>query len=160
MPVQGVVLVGLSASVWVGAGRQAAGRLGGCGQGSDGGEPAEEQVGPGPAGGGSQGGCAGAVDDPGGHGEQPGADGAGDGECFDWFADGGRPADEVVGQHGGLQPGGVGGEVAGGAVFEPGAFFEVSDRQFDAGVLTVEGVDLDRAAVKVGEKPEVPPVRP
>ena len=54
-----------------------------------------------------------------------------------------RPADEVVGQHGALQPGGVGGEVAGGAVFEPGAFFEVADGQLDAGVLTVEGVDLD-----------------
>ena len=43
---------------------------------------------------------------------------------------------------------------------QPGAFFEVGYGQLDAGVLTVERVDLDGGAVQVGEKPEVPPVRP
>ena len=45
-------------------------------------------------------------------------------------------------------------------MFESGAFFEVADGQFDAGVLTVEGVDLDRGAVQVGQEGEVPPVGP
>ena len=42
---------------------------------------------------------------------------------------------------------------------EPGAFFEVAYGQFDAGVGTVKGVDLDGGALQVGEKPEVPPVQ-
>ena len=43
---------------------------------------------------------------------------------------------------------------------KPGAFFEVAYGQLDAGVLTVERVDLDGGAVQVGEKAEVSPVRP
>ena len=48
---QGFVAVRVvGAWVGVGAGRYAAGVSGGCGEGSDGGEPLVEQVGPGPAG--------------------------------------------------------------------------------------------------------------
>ena len=45
-------------------------------------------------------------------------------------------------------------------MLEPGSLLEVAYGQFDAGVSTVEGVDLDGGAVQVGEEPEVPPVRP
>jgi hypothetical protein len=51
-------------------------------------------------------------------------------------------------------------EVPGRDVFEPGALFEVADREFDDGVLTVELVDVDGGAVEVGEEPAVSPVGP
>ena len=75
-------------------------------------------------------------------------------------ADGGSPADEVVGQHGALQPGGVGRKVARRAVLQPSSFFEVADGEFDAGVGPVEGVDLGGVAVEVGQEREVTPVGP
>ena len=81
---------------------------------------------------------------------------------FDWsgFAEDDGPADEVVGEHGAVQPRPVGGEVARRDVFETGAFFEVADGELDHGVLAVEGVDGDGVAGQVGEEPEVPPVGP
>ncbi len=78
---------------------------------------------------------AGAVDQAVGDGQQLEADGAGPGEPLGGFRlrQGGGPADEIVGQDGALQPGGVGREVARGAVLQPGSFFEVPDGEFDAG---------------------------
>ncbi len=45
-------------------------------------------------------------------------------------------------------------------MFEPGAFFEVADRELDNGVSTMELVDIDSGAVEIGEEPEVAPVGP
>ena len=70
------------------------------------------------------------------------------------------PADQVVGEHGALQPGRVGVEVAGGNVVESGALFQVTDGEFADGVVTVEPVDVDGVTVEVGQEGVVPPVRP
>ena len=51
-------------------------------------------------------------------------------------------------------------EVPGWDVLESGTVFEVADREFDDGVLTMELVDIDGGAVEVGEEPEVAPVGP
>ena len=51
-------------------------------------------------------------------------------------------------------------KLPGGAVLQPGAFFEVADGELDAGVGPVEGVDVDGGAVEVGEEAEVAPVGP
>ena len=70
------------------------------------------------------------------------------------------PADHVVREDCALQPCRVRVEVAGRDVLEAGAFFEIADREFDHGVLTVELVELDSGGVEVGEEPEVSPVGP
>ena len=75
-------------------------------------------------------------------------------------AEDGGPADQVVGEHGALQPGRVGVEVAGGDMVESGAFFEVADGELDDGVVTVEPVDVDGVTVEIGEEGVVPPVGP
>lgn len=84
---------------------------------------------------------------------------------INWFSTRTRPAiavpaDHVVSEDGALQPNAVGVEVAGRDVLESAALFEVADREFDNGVLTVELVEFDGGAVEVGEEPEVAPVRP
>ena len=105
---------------------------------------------------------AAAVDEPAGELEEPGADGAGDGELFGGVhvAESGGPADQVVGEHGAGEPGGVGEELTGRAVLEPGAFFEVADGELDGGVVAVELVDLDGGQVEVGDERVVAPVGP
>ena len=83
------------------------------------------------------------VDEPAGDREEPGAGGAGDDELIvdaDIAEDAG-PADQVVGEHGALQPGGVGVEVPGWDVFETGAFFEVADRELDHGVPAMDQIN-------------------
>ncbi len=64
-------------------------------------------------------------------------------------------------ERGAGQPGAIGGEVTGRHVLEPGAFFEVADREFDYGMVTVELVSVDCAALTVaGDERMVAPVRP
>ena len=75
-------------------------------------------------------------------------------------AEAGGPADEVVGEHGAAEPGGVGEEPARGAVLEPGAVFEVADGELDGGVVAVELVDVDGRQVEVGDEGVVTPVGP
>jgi hypothetical protein len=72
----------------------------------------------------------------------------------------GGPAGEVVGEHGAGEPGGVGEEPTGWAVFESGTVFEVTDRQLDAGVVAVELVDGGGAELDVGDEGVVSPVGP
>jgi hypothetical protein len=36
-------------------------------------------------------------------------------------------------------------------VFEPGAFFEIADVEFDHGVLSVEGIDGDGVVVEISQ---------
>ena len=71
----------------------------------------------------AQGRSAGAVDEPTREGEESGADGAGDGQLVldANVAEDRGPADQVVSEHGALQPGRVGVEVAGRDMVEPGA---------------------------------------
>ena len=86
-----------------------------------------------------------------------------DGECLvgAGAAEDRGPADEVVRRPGAGQPGAIGGEVTGRHVLEPGAFFEVADREFDYGMVTVELVSVDCAALTVaGDERMVAPVRP
>ena len=118
-------------------------------------------VGPGPAGGRSQGQDAGAVHDAGGHGEDAGS------RQVRATVSVSRGSPMVALQRMRLWASTVhwsqaelAEKLPEGQSFQPGAFFEVGYGQFDAGVLTVEHVDLDGGAVHVGEKPEVPPVRP
>ena len=58
-------------------------------------------------------------------------------------AEGGGPADEVVGEHRAAEPRGVGEEPPRGAVLEPGPFLQVADGELDGGVVAVELVGLD-----------------
>ena len=71
----------------------------------------------------------------------------------------GGPADEVMGERGAEEPGGVGEEVSRGHVLESRTFFEVPDGEFDPGMFTVEGVDVDGVALEVGQEGEVAPLR-
>lgn len=75
-------------------------------------------------------------------------------------AEAGGPADQVVGEHRAGKPRGVGEEPARRAVLEPGAFFEVTDRELHSGVVAVELVDLDGGGVEVGDERVVTPVGP
>ena len=68
------------------------------------------------------------------------------------------PADQVVGLDGAGQLGAVGGEMPRGDVGESGAFFEVSNGQFDDRVMTVFSVDGDDGLGAVGDKGVVAPV--
>ncbi len=45
-------------------------------------------------------------------------------------------------------------------MLESGPFFEVSDGEFDSGVLTVKGIDVDGVAFEIGDEGEVAPLRP
>jgi len=45
-------------------------------------------------------------------------------------------------------------------VVHPRTFSEIADRKLDAGVVAVELVKCDGGALQVGEKAEMPPVRP
>jgi len=105
-----------------------------------------ERGGPGPVDGEPQRWSPGTVHDPAGGREELGADLAGHDQLIidsDAAADRG-PADQVVSEDRALQPDAVGVEVPRRDVLEAGAFFEVADREFDDGVVTVELVDLDR----------------
>jgi hypothetical protein len=81
-----------------------------------------ERVGPRPAGGQVQRRPAGGAGEPAGQREQGPPQGLGDGLLVaDAQAEGGDPADEVVGQGGGQQPRAVGGELPGGQLGQAGA---------------------------------------
>jgi hypothetical protein len=67
------------------------------------------------------------------------------------------PADQVVREGGGQQPGGVGVEHPRGAVHQTRAVLEVTDRQLDHGVCAVVDVELDHVAVAVGHERVVAP---
>jgi hypothetical protein len=128
---------------------------GGAGQSARGSEQPGEGVGPGPSGGHAEGVTAGAVDGDRGNGSDAGPErDAGGG----WLiAEEAGPADEVVGDHVAGEPGGVGGAVAGGDVFDA-AGFEVADGEFDDGVVAVEGVGFDGVEVDaVGDERVVSP---
>jgi hypothetical protein len=71
----------------------------------------------------------------------------------------GDPAQQVVGQGGGQQPGGVGGKPARGAVGQPRAVLEVADSQLDHGVAAVVLVQLHGGARPVGHERVVVPDR-
>ena len=70
----------------------------------------------------------------------------------------GGPANEVVGENGADEPCRVGEEVSRGDVLESGPFFEVSDGEFDSGMLTVKGIDVDGVALEIGDEGEVTPL--
>jgi hypothetical protein len=72
-------------------------------------------------------------------------------------AEGGGPAQQVVGQGGRQQPGAVGGEVAGGQVSQAGARLEVADGQLANGVAAVVGVQPGGGADTVGDERVVAP---
>jgi hypothetical protein len=67
-------------------------------------------------------------------------------------AEGGGPAQQIVGQGGGQQPGRVGGEPARGQVGQPGARLQVADGQLANGVAAVVGVQLNSRADAVGDE--------
>src|SRR5215207_1239309 len=128
----------------------------GCGRGSDAQweraescERGEERLGPWPTRREPQDPASGAVHEPRGEREQSRANGTRDGELAvgTHVADRNRPAVEVVGEHTTGEPRGVGEEVPGGAVLEPGAVFEVADREFDGRVIAMERIDLDGRCV-------------
>jgi hypothetical protein len=74
--------------------------------------------------------AAGGAGQPAGYGEQGAAQGLGHHQLTaDAQPDGGDPAQQVVGQGGDQQPGGVGAELARGAVAQADAGFEVADAQ-------------------------------
>src|SRR4029450_12843253 len=87
-----------------------------------------ERVGPGPAGGQVQPPSPGGAGEPAGQCQQGAPQGLGD-DLLVAGAEpqGGGPAQQVVGQGGGQQPGGVGGEVAGGQVRQARAGLEGAD---------------------------------
>ena len=58
------------------------------------------------------------------------------------------------------EPGRVGEEVSRGHVLESRTFFEVPDGEFDAGVVAVEGVDVDGVTLQIGHEGEVAPLGP
>src|SRR5690606_24651243 len=125
---------------------------------SQGVERGAELVGPGPAGWEPQGGAAGSGDEPAGYAQEPVPESLGDDEfvAAAGAAEGGGPADEVVGEHGALQPGAVGVERAGGQVGErPG--FEIPDRQLDHGMRAVLAIECPRRAGEVGDERVVAP---
>jgi hypothetical protein len=70
----------------------------------------------------------------------------------------GDPAQQVVGQGGHHQPGGVGAEPARRAVPQAHPGFEITDAQLDDCVAAVVGVQPDRGADPVGHKRVVAPV--
>src|SRR5512133_3225451 len=74
-------------------------------------------------------------------------------------SDGGDPAQQVVGQGGDQEPGGVGGELARGAVPQAHAALEVADAQLDRGVAAVILVQPHGGADSVGDEGVVAPVR-
>ena len=104
-----------------------------------------EGGGPGPSLGEAQDDGSASIDEASGQCEDPGPHRAGHGELFVGMdiAQTGAPADEVVGQHGAGEPGRVGEEAPRGTVLEARPFLEVTDGQFDGGVLAVEEVACD-----------------
>jgi hypothetical protein len=72
-------------------------------------------------------------------------------------AEGGGPAQQIVGQGGGQQPGRVGGEPARGQVGQPGARLQVADGQLANGVAAVVGVQLNSRADAVGDEGVIAP---
>jgi hypothetical protein len=72
-------------------------------------------------------------------------------------AEGGGPAQQVVGQVGRQQPGGVGVEAPGGQVGQAGAGLEVADGQLAYSVAAVVGVQPSGGAGPVGDEGVVAP---
>ncbi len=136
-----------------------AGSAGRAGEGSEGVERVAELAGPGPAGGEPQGRSSRAVHRHGGHGGEAGASGP---VCHGWLVgELGGPVAEVVGQHGTAKPGAVGVVMPRRDVFEPGAFFEITDGELDCGVVAVELVGFDGVeVVSVGDEGVMAPVGP
>ena len=100
-----------------------------------------------------------AVDDPAGECDESGADGARDGELIVGMdvAETDRPADEVVSEDRAREPRRVGEELSGRAVLETSAFFEVTDREFNGGVIAVELIAGDGIVGEVGRECGGPP---
>lgn len=92
--------------------------------------------------------------------EQPDEECAGDDEPIGVadVAQEAGPAEQVVGQHRGGEPGAVGAEVPRGHVDRAGAGLEVADGEFDGGVGPVERVDGHDVVGLVGEERVVAPV--
>src|SRR6266508_604451 len=91
-----------------------------------------------------------------------GALGGGDGEVVE-VGDAAElcgPAEQVVGEDGAGEPGGVGGEEPGGAVVHAGAGFEVADGELDGGVSAVVLVGGDGVGGRTGDEGVVAPVGP
>ena len=76
------------------------------------------------------------------------------------IAEHGGPADEVVGQSGTDQPGGIGAEVARRDVLHARPLLQILDGQLHGGVGAVEGVDLCGGASLIGQESEVAPLGP
>ena len=94
------------------------------------------------------------VDESAGEGEHTGANGAGHGELAFRMdvAQPGGPAQEIVGEDRAAKPGGVGEELARRAMLESRPFFQVTNGQFDPGVVPVECVGLEHVGFDVGDK--------
>ena len=109
-------------------------------------ERVRELGGPRPFGGESQGGLAGAVHDPARNREESGAHGARHDELVinTNLAEHRGPTDQVVREDRALQPRRVRVEVPRRDVLEPGAFFQVADRELDDRVLSMKSVNVDR----------------
>src|SRR5207344_3578280 len=114
---------------------------GGVGDAAQPGQRQRKPPRPGPAGGQVQDQAAGGAGDAAGQGQQGAAQRLGHHQLLSCAQpDGGNPAQQVVGQGGRQQPGGVGGELARGAVPQPDPGFEVADAQLDRGVAAMVGV--------------------
>jgi hypothetical protein len=74
-------------------------------------------------------------------------------------AEAGGPAQQVVGQGGSQQPGGVRGEAAGGQMRQAGARLEVADGQLADGMAAMVGVQPGAGADAVGDEGVVAPGR-
>ena len=91
-----------------------------------------------------------AIDDPSGKCDESGADGARDGELIVgvYVSELCGPADQVVGEDRAAEPRRVGEELPRWAVRESGAFFEITDGEFDGGVFSVELVGGGRGGLE------------
>ena len=94
---------------------------------------------------------------PSGDPEQPVAAGDGGAGAVVGQADQAGPPSEVVREGGDHGPGAVGGELSGGEMAQ-GLVFEITDREFDDGVLSMLGFDEQQRLGAVGREREVLPV--
>ena len=103
-----------------------------------------------------------AVHDRAGKRDELGADRPRDGELIVGMdvTETGGPADEVVREDRAREPRRVGEELSGWAVLETGIFFEVTDREFDGGMVAVKLIGSDGGRVEVRDECVMPPVGP
>lgn len=114
-------------------------------------------VGPGPAGWEPEGGLAAVVDESPGNGEEPGSERLGHDHLVGGVAtEFGGPADQVVGEHGVLEPGAVRVERSG-AEMGKAAGFEVADGELDDSMRAVLAVERPGGSGKVGDERVVAP---